>query len=495
MPHPLQRSIGAVRRRARRLVLLHALVSVAAVVLAAAVVLVLADYLLDFQDRGVRFLALATLLTLGGWANYRFLWTALRASYSELSLALKIERRFPQLKDRLASTVQFLAEREDDPQAGSAMLRRAVIAETAAALEQLDLSQVIQPRPVYRALAAAGGVAALAALLVAIGPNTARIGLVRLVYPLGEAAWPKTTHLAFVRPIERIAQGQPFEIEVIDARDAPLPDEVFLHVRYTGEGGSPTEQVEPMRVLGDVMVLRKENVMRPFDYRAVGGDDDSMPWARLEVVEPPAVDQLTISLAYPDYTGWPAEASDPHIRALVGTRVELAATTTKPIRSAVLHVENGPAIPASLAGDGQGFSIAAADGEAFIVEKSGSYWFELTDADGFSSGQQVRYEIRAVDDLPPSVSFEEPTANVFVTAEAAVPWRIAVKDDLAIHRLGFTYSRTDKTDESQITTVLFEGPEHVARRAGRASQTELGESRQFKHRFELRPLGLKSGAQ
>jgi hypothetical protein len=497
MAHPLQRSIGAVRRRARRLILLHALVSVAVVVSAAAVVLVLADWFLHFQDRGIRLLESAAFLALGGWAGFRFLLTALRAHYSDVTLALKIERRFPELEDRLASTMQFLAEREDDPQAGSATLRRAVIAETAATLEQLDLSQVIEPRPVRRALATAGGVATLAAVFVAISPNAARIGLVRLACPLGETAWPKTNHLAFVQPIERIAKGQAFEVEVIDTGGAPLPGEVFLHVRYLGDGRSPTEQAEPMRILGDAMVLRKENVTRPFAYRAVGGDDDSMPWTELEVVEPPAVEQLTLSLVYPDYTGWPVESSDPHIRALVGTRVELAATTTKPIRAAVLHVENAAAIPMRLSADRQGFALPGPDGERFVVEKSGSYWFELTDEDGFSSGQQVRYEIRAVDDLPPSVAIDEPAANVFVTAEAGVPLRIAANDDLAIRYVAFYYSRTDKTDEGEVATVLFEGPERVARRAGegRASESELGESRQLEHRWELRTLQLKPGTQ
>ncbi|HUY31257.1 MAG TPA: hypothetical protein VMV69_00645 [Pirellulales bacterium] len=497
MPHPLQLQIGVVRCRARRLLLLYALSRVAGVVLAAATALVLADYLIHFQDRGVRILALAVLFGLGGWAGYRFLWTALFAAFSDVALALKIERRFPELADRLASTVQFLGQREDDPRAGSAVLRRAVIAETSAAVERLDLSKSLEPRPAYRALLVFGCVASLALLLAACGPRTTMIGLTRLVDPLGNATWPKSSHLVFKHPVERVALGQPFEVEVIDAEGAPLPDEVFLHVRYHGDGTMRSEQVETMRLLDGAMTLRKDSVTRPFAYRAVGGDDDSMPWIDLEVVEPPAVEQLTLSLHYPDYTGWPSGRSEPHIRALVGTRVELVAATTKPLRSAVLRVENGEAIPARLADDGYGFSLPGSRDAPFVVQKSGSYWFELTDREGFAGGQQVRYEIRAVDDLAPSVAIEEPAANVYVTADAVVPLRIVAKDDLAIRSVATHYSRTDKTDEGETAVVLYDGPERVARPegAGPLSEAEQGESRRIEHGWDLRPLGLKPGAQ
>ena len=41
------------------------------------------------------------------------------------------------------------------------------------------------------------------------------------------------------------------------------------------------------------MVARKDNVTRPFWYRAEGGDDTSMDWIRLEVLEPPRLESLS----------------------------------------------------------------------------------------------------------------------------------------------------------------------------------------------------------
>ncbi len=65
-----------------------------------------------------------------------------------------------------------------------------------------------------------------------------------------------------------------------------------------------------MRLLNGAMVARKESVTRPFSYRAEGGDDQSMEWIRLEVVEPPRLESLKLALHPPAYTGLPAETSE-----------------------------------------------------------------------------------------------------------------------------------------------------------------------------------------
>ena len=48
-----------------------------------------------------------------------------------------------------------------------------------------------------------------------------------------------------------------------------------------------------MRLVDGAMIARRENVLRPFSYRVEGGDDQSMPWLDVEVVEPPAVESLS----------------------------------------------------------------------------------------------------------------------------------------------------------------------------------------------------------
>ena len=143
-----------------------------------------------------------------------------------------------------------------------------------------------------------------------------------------------------------------------------------------------------MKRMRNTMVASIDEVARPFSYRAEGGDDDSMPWTPLEVIEPPAIEQLSVMLHYPAYTGWPPAKSEPHIRALVGTRVEFTGKTIKPLRAATLKLDGGQTIPA----------ILDEDGHAFKISPSGRCWpwssrsrerytFDLEDREGFHGGQ------------------------------------------------------------------------------------------------------------
>ena len=58
-----------------------------------------------------------------------------------------------------------------------------------------------------------------------------------------------------------------------------------------------------MTRVGDIMVARRENVSESFSFRAAGGDDDTMPWHEVEVVEPPRLESLEIVVHPPAYTG------------------------------------------------------------------------------------------------------------------------------------------------------------------------------------------------
>ena len=266
--------------------------------------------------------------------------------------------------------------------------------------------------------------------------------MARLVNPLGKTAWPRTTHLMVRRPVERVARGQAFQIEVVDAQGARLPPEVRIHYRFAGPDGAAVEETERMRYVDGAMVARRENVLRPFSYRVEGGDDQSMAWRDVQVVEPPAVESVSVRLIPPAYTGWPPTASERHIRALVGTSAEIAAKATKPLRSAILCIEGGTKIPAQLGDDGCTFTVE------FPVEKSGSYWFDLTDRDGLSGGSDDRWEIHAVPDSPPTVSIEQPTANLFVTPRAVVPLRVVAKDDLAVRNIALVFRRAESEPEN-----------------------------------------------
>jgi hypothetical protein len=522
--HQIEQHIADLRRKVRRLVWIHGAGMVVAASLAAMLVLGLADYLIHIQDRGIRVIFWLAALVVLGYSGWWCLVRPLTARLGDVELAGRLQRRFASLDDRLLSAVQFLRAPEGDPAAGSPALRQAVIAEAATQSEDLDFDAVLNRRPLQWAVAAVAAVGLAAAMLGSLDPAGSWIAAARLLDPFSDLAWPQTTHLALRPPAPPagyvVARGQAFEIEAVDAREARLPAEVRIHYRIqdpgspplptmqrivpgegTGEGseGKTMEVVERMQWLRGTMVARRENVTAPFEFRVEGGDDQSMPWLPVEVIEPAAVRALAIELFPPEYTGWPAEKIEAggSLRALVGTRVRMRGEATKPLRAAVLCLEGGREIPASLDPDGLRFDISPHD---LTIEKSGSYWLKLADVDGLSGGT-ARSEIVAVADQPPTVTIARPAGDLFVTPGAVVPLLVVARDDLALRDVSLVVSRGKAVPAAGSATQkdspieLYQGPPHAPPRAPGGAEGESGQRQEIAYRWELGPLGLTPGTQ
>ncbi|MGA2031544.1 MAG: hypothetical protein ABSG68_04755 [Thermoguttaceae bacterium] len=503
MSHPLQEKMRALRVRVRRLMAAYGLAVLLAAVLGVVILLGLGDYLIRIQDRGLRVICSLLAAATAAAACYHYLYSPLALRLRDLDLALRLRRHFPAMEDRLLSAIEFLRQAEDDPMAGSAALRRSVISQATAESERLDFSQALDYRPVLRAGLAAAAICVVAAVLAVLDPSAARIAVTRLVNPLGETAWPQITHLELRRTLERVARGQPFEIEAVDAQGARLPSEVRIHYRFQAADGTKTSETQRMQLLGDVMVARRENITLPFSYWVEGGDDRSLPWIAVEVVDPPVVTGLSVDIFPPAYTGWPMEKSDGSVRALVGSRLRIAGEAAVPLSSAEMHLEDGRRLRGRLSEDRRHFLLeppppAAGDSaHPLVVDKSGAYWFLLTDEEGLSGGSDNRWEIHAVADAPPSITIEQPAANLFVTPRARVAVRIAAKDDLALRAVAFVYTRSDQPKQDEASTVLYRGPEHVAPqpKGGLIGDALAGDRRMVEHLWDLEPLKLPPGSQ
>jgi hypothetical protein len=505
MPHPLEDKLADLRRRVRLLVVIYGLSAIVGIVLSAAILLGLTDYLLRYQDRGLRIFATLALLGALGWAYYRFFYLLTLVRFRDVDLAIKLQHRYPGLEDRLLSAVEFIAQDEDDQTAGSPVLRRSVIAQTTAETESIDFNKAVDPSPVVRAVLFSFMACSAVAILAILDPAASQTSLARLINPLNNAAWPQINHLAIRHPVERVGRGQAFEVEAIDSRGAPLPGEVYIHYQFIGAEDADMEETILMHQVGKAAVARRENVVRPFSYRVDGGDDHSMPWMSVEVVDQPAIQSLSIRLIPPSYTGWPPEKAENNIRALAGTRLEIEAKATKPLQTAVLCLEDGREYSGQVSSGGLRIDFNDA---ALIVEKSGSYWFRFTDREGLVGGDNDRWEIQAVADAPPSVTIEQPAANLYVTPQAVVPLRIMVKDDLAIRDVALAFSRqttaepvppaADKERITQETLVpLYAGPQQIPRQASSALSQSIqsGQRQLIEYRWQLELLQLAPGLQ
>ncbi len=501
MPHPLQTRIHSLRARLWGWIALYGLGCWLACGIGAVVVAALTDYLVRFRDPGIRVLATLGVAAVLGWSAYRYVYRPWTVSWRDVDLARRVQMRFPALGDDLASAMEFLGQADDDPTAGSLALRRAIVARAADASAGLDFRQVLRPGPAWLAGLAAVGAALAAGLMASADPTSAQIAVARLTEPLADIPWPQVHHLAVQNPIQRLARGQAFELEVVDSQGAHFPSEVRVHYRFRNSDGSEDVESEPMRLVKGMMVARRERVTRPFSFRVEGGDDRAMPWHPVEVVDPPAIASLRVTLTPPEYTGWRPERSEGNIRALAGTRAEIAATATKPLVSAIL-VANGQASESRLSSDGRQLIVPAESGPEWILDKSGSYGFRLTDRDRITTdGEDARWEIRVVPDAPPTVSLDEPRPgeNLFVAPQAVVPLAITAGDDLAIQRVELQFTRSDRPGTAPVKQSLDAGPAQAkpARQSAAASEKTRGqgERRSIRYAWQLGELKLPPGTQ
>ena len=496
MSHPLETNVAGVRRRARLLLVSYALAWAVAMVVATVVILGAVDYLFHIQDRGIRAIFSLSVAAVCGYSVWRFLWPAFAHPLDDVQIARRIEERFPELNDRLASSVEFLRQEGQSDEAGSAQLRRAVIVSTAADVQRLKLRDVINLRPTLRAFGAVASVCLVAAALIALDTASARLALSRLTNPLGDLPWPRENDLVFVDPPRYVALGQPFEIKLVDHNDE-LPDEVRIFYRYEGDGPNDGSQhAELMQRSGQQMIARKENVSRPFEYYAIGGDGRTET-LRLEVVEPPRIESLELTVTPPAYTGWPAVKSAQFIRALRGSQIMAVGTATKKLLSATLQREPGEPIAARIADDGFGFVIDGETEPGWSIDKSGKYHIELDDGGKVPGGAQSHWEVRAVNDRPPVVTVEHPVSNLFVTAQAVVRLKISVKDDLAVQNVVLRFARSDRSNEPESELVLHTGSERAEPAPEGTSVESMveGDLRRIETAWNLVDLKLPAGTQ
>ena len=465
MSQTLRNQLRQIRRRVRLAVGLRGLSWVVVLVFGSALAVGFLDWLIQWNDGGVRLLLSASFAGLAVWGCWRFLIRGLFFQLTDVELAHRIEDRYPQFQDRLSSTVQFV-EGGCRPEVGSPDLQQHVIDETLQSIERVDLADIVELRGVLRIASAAVVVCLATAIVTTFNQPAAATAVNRLVFPWSERAWPKRTALQLLDtdfvPLELDA-GEPIRLAFGDGREylvenrkGALPETVLL--QSLSEGEPHTRSLARRRIRDESGRTREFAVVelagrRNERFRVVGGDDDSMPWYSVEVIPPPLVDSLHVTLDPPDYLQQSSQEllrGVGHIEGVVGTRVGVEAHFNKPVQSAELRIKGRSGTPLDVSSDGT--TIAT----AFEISEAGtsSYWFVLHDRDGFANVEAPRYEIRGLPDRIPDVYLERPATDLRATPKAAIGLRIVARDDFGLSSLSLRFRINESEEETVVDLEL-----------------------------------------
>ena len=253
------------------------------------------------------------------------LWVLLRylKRMRTRALALVLERRFPELDDRLITAVEVAESQTGrETELTYAMLRRTVD-DVTQAVRTVDVSDVFARRPLWRAVTIS---VALAASIVAFGLLNrelmaswfgAFIGLeeeywdrdtrlVALVVP--ENAQPNDPPRDFVDFFYKHPKGGDLNlIVVVPERDEKsgkalkVPERVQLRYDLAGDKGGATVTMSKTGERQFSYTLA--DLLDNMTFTIRGGDFVNRLPYQIGIVDPPTVDSVLLDCDYPDYTG------------------------------------------------------------------------------------------------------------------------------------------------------------------------------------------------
>ncbi len=487
--NPLQERLASLRRRVRLRIGETAICALIGLLVGAALLVGLADWLFDLPSL-IRALALVSLLGTAGWVAYQTLLKPLASRCDDLALALQIEEHFPDLNDALASTVQFLQEKESAGPGSSASLRKAAIQRTLALTESYDFNKIIQRRG-QRWLACGALLACAAAgYFLLQHQQFAEIALWRLADPFGRHTWTtinldETPHL--------VAQGQPFVLRGTIAGVVPATARIEIDSGLKSEKNFPLKS--DIRTNAGILVAPLDITQHKGKFRfRIHANDAVYPsqvgqWHEVEVSPPPKFALLDgqlspqIKLRYPAYTDKPPADASPgtkHIAEYVGTHVTYRAAFDRPLQEA--WIEYRPDAPflrnvAFLAHLGQanvlntlgalntshavwGRMYATIENEniitvRFVPPVSGTYILHVRDTVGLAKDFEA--DLRVLEDPVPTVQLQRPASSSSVVPYAEITFKMFVGDEIFAVRSVFIEFRRKDMDNRW----LDDGPQRV----------------------------------
>ena len=291
-----------------------------------------------------------------------FSWIGLRLlrGLRTKALALVLERRFPELDDRLVTAVEAAEGLSNTDSPVTAAMLQKTLTDVAEVTRRLDVRSVFDQRPLRRALMiAAGLIASILGLMVV--DSAAMERWVAGYLSLQDGYWPRETELV---------------IKVVVQPGDQLREFTDRHYRHP-KGGDLALQIEvppgktlPNRIRLDSRMGRgmSQTWLTPtadgvFRHSFVGLIEDSRLWISggdfshsqpywIEVVPPPEVTRVVLSSLYPPYTGLnrqteqgvertPSELKGAQISLPLETDFLLEIAANKPLQRARIEGDAG----------------------------------------------------------------------------------------------------------------------------------------------------------
>jgi hypothetical protein len=426
--------------QARRVELTQAACWALLTALAGLALLAAADYWLELS-RPARIVALG-LIGVSSLAVASLLATRSFRRWQRQATAATIERTFPQVGQRIRTTVQFssLTAGELACQGVAGTLVGALDEDTFQVAEPLPLDAVVPWRPLalVSLLAAAIGIALAGASALdwewRAAARRAFLGeqpYTKISVEPGDAIVREGESLLVQIKVEgRIGSQIVFESRRTDDQQAPWQPETLR--------ASDATKTDGREALFEVPLNR---IRHPLEYKVAAGSAHTEAH-RVAVLFPLKMVRQKVTITPPEYTGLaPTVSETGEISALVGSHLQLEWELDRTPNTAWMELH-----PLVSATPGEEPAVQrvplAIDGAKLSAEidltSDQAYSIIATAADGMELPKNS-FRLRAQRDQPPQVWFDSPSEAIEVHTLAEVLMRIRTSDDFGLSRAGIMF--------------------------------------------------------
>lgn len=355
--------------------------------------------------------------------------------------ASAIEHRFPELGQRVRTTVEYRGRSNDQLKSVGVApgLVRALETEAAVSTLPLPLENLI---PIKRLIALA---AVAGAILGFVTSASLWNGEWKTALRRALLADESFSHLVLSTGNETVDKGTGLNLKAnLRGRSR---DSVILRTRPLDRADNSWDEQTFTMKDGDLVSADEwafasfvPNITAPFAYQWVAGPERS-PEYQVDVRYPLEIASMTVTATPPEYTGLPASVQmDGNLNVLEGTDVSVVIELDGVPTSA--RVVMKPTTRSKEEGWEAEVVDVRIDGRKLTFEQRLTHevnWsVEATSAYGISLAENS-YRIRVRKDQPPTVYFEEPSESLDVHSLAEILMRIRVRDDYGLIRAGIVF--------------------------------------------------------
>ena len=460
--------IDELRRRWRALQLGEGVLRTVSLLIAIVIAAVAADNLF-WPSTGGRTLLLGIvvvglLLAMMAWIVRR--WLEERRDDFFAALA---ESRHPDLNNRLINGLQL--GRGTEP--GSPRLIEAIVRDAVAATADMELADSLDRRPLGRSV----GVLAAAAVVLGVYALSPRFtnGLERVLAPWADIPPYTATQIAKVIPGDKqVMEGSPVPIAAELA--GVLPDAAQVMMR-SGESWKPLAMRPLDAKRPELFGFTVREADESFDYYIGAGDGRSRHY-RINVIERPRVEKLSIQLTPPPYTQQQAsqlDSADGEIAGLCGTSVEFELRASKPLKTARLVLDDtGEPIELARHSDDRTWRTAfvlwsekAKENDALSgrrILSPARYQIQLVATDGSDLADPLWRSITLAEDQPPTVAIAVPGRDMQLKPDESLAVEIIGKDDYGVGPMKLVCRVNDRKETRELATFEADGPPATERK-------------------------------